>query len=147
MRWIYFVLHFVIGFFALWLSYTYAKISFLHDTNNVSLWLQGFVETTYLVLGVVWGSIGWDTFTRRIPPDSRPSLVVYALSQTLAPVAILLPVVFNAIELSGQGFATWKTTSLVWQNCLLWIMSLLLIMILMRYRKTEMPSFYRYHGV
>lgn len=144
MRWVYFSLHFAIGFFALWLSYTYAKLSFL--AGSPPLWLEGLVETSYLVLGVTWGNIGWNSFTRKIPRGASASLVTYAISNTVAPLAIILPIFINAVDLVRRGPVLWFYTFRTWQNLVLIASALILLFIYLRYRRSEMATLYRAYG-
>ena len=138
MRWLYFTLHFLVGFSVLWLSYTYANVSFLSSGSH-PLWLEGPIETSYLVAGVAWGN----AFTRRIPRDSKFSLVAYVLSLTIAPVAIFLPVLINIIDLVKNGVEIWWRSAVSFPYAVLNVMAVVLLIILFVYRRSESAVFYR----
>lgn len=146
MRWIYFAGHFVAGFLLLWLTYTFVKQTFLVGPSSPPLATEAFVETAYLLAGVVWGNVGWDTFTRRLPKGASFSMVAYALSRTVATPLIVLPVVLWIVDFVKQGPAVWRASGLTWSSAGLFLASLLLLAVYLRYRKSEMAVFYSAHG-
>jgi hypothetical protein len=145
MRWVYFLIHFFAGFFILWLFHQYVMLSF-PPSNTRQLWLEGLIETSYLVAGVSWGNLGWDAFTKRMPSDSSISYVIYVSSRTLAPVMIALPVVANFVDIIIKGPVIWRASSLQWQNITLILFSIVSTLVLFLYRKSEPAVFYRSHG-
>ena len=140
-RRIFFALHFVLGFFLLWLLYQVIHYNVLPRTNP-PLWLEAAVETAYLVTGVIWGNLGWDTF-KKLSDDSEFSLMVYVLSRTLAPVVIVLPIFLVILDMFSQGeYLSWRL-AWTWQNCTLVACAVVESILLSLYRKSEKGFFYR----
>ena len=139
-RKIFFAFHFVVGFLLLWLIYQLMHHNLLPD-ENPPLWAEALVETAYLVSGVIWGNIGWDTF-KHIPEDASFSLMTYVLSRTLAPVAIGLPFFLVLLDVFYQGkYALWQL-ALNWQNAGLLAIALITALIQRAYRRSEKGFFY-----
>jgi len=140
-RGIFFALHFMLGFLVLWLIYQSIQHSVLPGTNP-ALWLEAAVETAYLVTGVIWGNLGWDTF-KKIPEKAKFSLMIYVLSRTLAPVVIVLPIFLIVLDMFFLGkYLSWRL-ALTWQNWLLVVFAVVGLILLGFYRKSEMGFFYR----
>ena len=57
----FFAIHLVGGFLMLWLCYFYVQITLVHELEH-ELWLKTLLETSFLLLTVVWGSVGWDSY-------------------------------------------------------------------------------------
>src|SRR5690606_23923620 len=96
----------------------------------------------YLVAGVIWGNVGWDTF-KRIPDDASISLLIYVLSRTLAPVAIVLPLILVLMDMFFQGnYLSWRI-ALTWQNIAILALGLVVLLLQRVYARSEKGFFYR----
>ena len=54
----FFAIHFVMGSFLLWLLKL--RATQLFDDVDKAHWLSGVGEGAWLIIGVIWGSVGWD---------------------------------------------------------------------------------------
>lgn len=143
-RWIFFTLHFALGFVMLWFLHKLAQFSFL-PLGRAPLWSQALVDTLYLVAGVIWGNVGWDAF-KRFPKDASWSLFIYVLSRTLVPVLVALPLAIFILSLFFQThYLSWRAT-VTWQNSVL-LGSAILVLVLQRlYRRSEEGFFHKAWG-
>lgn len=85
----FFLIHFVVGFAALWLCFALVKESF-PEVLRTKLWSETLLETSFLVGGVVWGNLGWDSFNR-LKDSATGSNMAYELAKSTAPLAVALP--------------------------------------------------------
>jgi hypothetical protein len=96
LRLVFIFLHFFGGFFGLWLVYHYSHLLLSGPFENDVI-AEAFIETLYLVLGVVWGNAGWDKLGEiRDHPSSHhiATIIVW----TTAPMSIVIPLLILAIE-------------------------------------------------
>lgn len=142
-RWIYFILHFVGGFLILWLTYKVALEDLL-PRHGASLLLTTAINTSYLVCGVIWGNVGWDTFKNF--KEERWSFLPYALSQTLAPVIITFPVIIIALEVFFQGqYLSWRIACTLTNVFFLGLVVVNFVLLLL-YKRSERNFFYSAWG-
>ena len=92
---IFIFLHFVMGFFSLWLTY-YQLNMILESNDSPLLWKSG-LETLYLVVGVFWGNVGWDYFTN-IKNGCKSSEIVDYFVRFSAPGVFLFPIFISIVQ-------------------------------------------------
>ncbi len=92
---IFIFLHFVMGFFTLWL--TYYQLNMILEFNDSPLFWKSGLETLYLVVGVVWGNVGWDYYTN-IKNGCKSSEIVDYLVNFSAPGIFLFPIFLSIIQ-------------------------------------------------
>ena len=78
--WVYGLIHFLMGSFLLWLVKTHADQVF--EKGTVPLWFVGLGESAWLLLGVFWGSYGWDRFKAELQGPRTERHFVVSLSGT-----------------------------------------------------------------
>ncbi|WP_305844997.1 hypothetical protein [Photobacterium leiognathi] len=92
---IFIILHFIVGFFSLWL--TYFQLSMLLEANGNELFWKSGLETLYLVVGVFWGNVGWDYYSK-IKDGASSSEIAGYLIKFSAPGILVFPVVVSIIQ-------------------------------------------------
>lgn len=143
-RWIFFFLHFVLGFLLLWLILQLTQYG-LFPRHGAQLWAEAAVQTIYLVAGVIWGNVGWDAF-KQIPNGAQFSLMVYTLSRTVAPIAIGIPLPLIALSPFFQGqYISWRLM-FTWQNAVLLCVAIVVFLLQKAYRRSEKGFFYKSWG-
>lgn len=92
----FFLIHLVGGFLMLWLCFYYVQIT-IADELDASLLLKTALETTFLLLTVIWGSVGWDSYK-----DLRSAVpgkdLATELATSTASLTIALPVFTAAFD-------------------------------------------------
>jgi len=88
-------LHFMVGFFCLWL--TYFQLSILLEENGNELFWKSGLETLYLVVGVFWGNVGWDYYSK-VKDGASSSEIAGYLIKFSAPGIFVFPIVVSIIQ-------------------------------------------------
>ena len=86
----FFAIHMIGGFLELWLCYYYVQITLVHALSS-ELLLKALLETAFLLLTVVWGSVGWDSYKdlrHGVPGKNLAS----ELAASTASLTIALPI-------------------------------------------------------
>ena len=96
----FFVIHLVVGFLTIWLCYAEIKHLFSMEIAR-SLMVESLVETGFLVITVIWGNLGWDSF-RRLKPGVTGSNLPAELSKSTAPIAITMVVVLVLLDFNQE---------------------------------------------
>lgn len=129
----FFAIHMVGGFAMLWLCYYYVQLTLAQDLAS-KVWLKALVETSFLLLTVVWGSVGWDSYKElrdNAPGKNLPS----ELAASTASLTIALPI-FVAI----YDFAiNWRLGGFVWgartTPVILLVLAVVVGVVLLLYRR------------
>lgn len=129
----FFAIHMVGGFLELWLCHYYVQLRLVHVISS-NLLLQTLLETAFLILTVVWGSVGWDSYKDLRAGVQRKNLAS-ELAASTASLTIALPV-FTAVF---DFVLNYKNYGLIWSLhkvpvVLLW-MSIFVGILLIIYRK------------
>lgn len=96
-RRVFFFLHFLLGFLNLWLFYHYVHLE-AEDLLKSSLAIRTFLEVLFLVISVVWGNAGWDSY-KKLGSEPQHSTLIRELAKSSAPLLVLLPIVSVIFEL------------------------------------------------
>ncbi|CAA0337074.1 membrane hypothetical protein [Alteromonas infernus] len=119
LKWLFIMLHFVGGFFVLWLAYYYLQL-LLEGPLTDNLLVKSLLETSYLVAGVAWGNIGWDRLNA-ITPKTSASDISKNIIFTTAPISIIVPGILLVSELVfrvSEGGWSWAwyhfSVSTIW---------------------------------
>jgi formate hydrogenlyase subunit 3/multisubunit Na+/H+ antiporter MnhD subunit len=97
-RWVFFFVHFVLGFSVLWLTYYYSQgVVWGWGLSPVFSLERSAIEISFLVAAVFWGNLGWGSWVR-LSAVSTSSDFVSELADSTAPLAIFTPVVIGALE-------------------------------------------------
>tara|TARA_R110000764_G_scaffold69859_1_gene144461 strand:+ start:1564 stop:2088 length:525 start_codon:yes stop_codon:yes gene_type:complete len=133
---LYLFLHFIVGFFCLWL--TYFQLTMIVEQNGNSLFWKSGLETLYLAVGVVWGNIGWDYYSN-IKKGIEPKEIVNYLINFSAPCIFIFPIIISVIQAivgTQQHGLFWGyyqlTSSLFWFS----IVAFILLKVAKRVRNT-----------
>jgi hypothetical protein len=94
---VFFFLHFVLGFLNLWLFYHYVHLE-AENLLESSLAVRTFLEVLFLVICVVWGNAGWDSY-KKLGSGPQQSALIRELAKSSAPLLVLLPFVSVIFEL------------------------------------------------
>ena len=126
LRLIFIILHFFGGFFGLWLVYHYSHL-LLKGPLGGDVRAEAFIETLYLVLGVVWGNAGWDKLGE-IQDHPSSHQIAKIIVWTTAPMSIVIPLIILALEfwidLSEQNIHWFNLHILflvLWIGVLTWV--------------------------
>lgn len=136
------LVHFLGGFCVLWLSYALVNVSFQVEIAT-TLWAKTLVETAFLICGVIWGNMGWDA-RKLVSKDSAWSYVVFEISRSSAPLAIVLPIFLAVFDFCYKARLATVDYALHWQQIVLLGVSLLVILVLVFYRRSERAFWYRH---
>ena len=139
LRWVFFILHFGGGFLILWLLFKLARFSF-YPSHNINFSLEAFMQTGYLVAGVIWGNLGWDAF-KRITPDASPRRFVYILTRTFIPICVALPIFLVILSMFFQGHYLYWKSACTWYNGVLIGIAILVLLLQRLYRHSESGFF------
>lgn len=107
-KYAFFMVHFILGFLLLWLIYFNVQLSF-HEYLDQNLSVKTFVETAFLVSGVVLGNTGWDALKEFNGCASFSDLAA-GLAKTTTPVffcLIFTYFVINFVIHFEQGGFQW----------------------------------------
>jgi uncharacterized membrane protein (DUF485 family) len=109
LAWFYLVLHFVLGFWLL--STAYDEISRLDAYSN-DFGVKSAFETLYLLLGVIWGNVGWDGYNRIKEGAPRNEIAVRLFKFTM-PCIGFTAVAMN-LFLAYNRMKEWDVSTSVW---------------------------------
>ncbi len=119
---IFIFLHFIVGFFCLWL--TYFQLSMLLEANGNELFWKSGLETLYLVVGVFWGNVGWDYYSK-VKNGALSSEIAGYLIKFSAPGIFVFPIVVSIVQgIVGYNNEGWfwgyyqLSTSVFWLSLL-----------------------------
>lgn len=109
LAWGYLALHFVLGFFLLWMAYN--QVSNLDAYKN-DLRVKAAFETLYLLIGVIWGNVGWDGYNRIKEGAPRNEIAVRLLKFTtpcigFTAVAMNLFLAYNTMKEWDVSISRW----------------------------------------
>ena len=114
---VFFFLHFVLGFLNLWLFYHHVHL----EAENLlasNLAVRTFLEVVFLVICVVWGNAGWDSY-KKLGSEPLQSTLIRELAKSSAPLLVLFPIVSVVFQFyldSERVNASWafEQLSLSW---------------------------------
>jgi uncharacterized membrane protein len=105
----YLFVHFCIGFALLWFAYN--EVSNL-DNYDEELSVKAFFETLYLLIGVIWGNVGWDGFNRIKEGAPCEEIVVRFFKFTLPCIGIV-GVIMN-LFIAYNRMKDWDLPTIEW---------------------------------
>lgn len=109
LTWFYLIFHFVLGFFILWMAYNQVTQLEAYKTN---LTVESLFETLYLVIGVIWGNVGWDGYNRIKAKASAKEIAARFFKFTIpctgfTALAVNLFLAFNIGFQPGNSIIEW----------------------------------------
>jgi hypothetical protein len=117
--------HFFVGFLFLWLTYfQVGQILEMYAHNGDNFLLTSFIETLYLIGGVVWGNVGWD-YHSKIKNGATaseiigfllefPAFFMFAMPLIIATFKVLYSSFYDGFEMGYYFLAS----SSVWMVCI-----------------------------